>query len=79
MSLTPQRRSRSVLVFGQFGGAACQESLGDRESCTTSETCVQPPPPECLETDFQCESGTSATRHVHLGPRGVGGSLPSVT
>lgn len=51
-------------VFGQFGGTPCQEALGDRQSCTTSEACVQPPPTECAETDFQCESGTCIRKRL---------------
>lgn len=62
MSVTLQRRSRSIVTFGQFGGSACQESLGDWEKCTPTEPCVQTPRAVCPETDFQCESGTSATR-----------------
>lgn len=72
MSVTLQRRSRTVETFGQFGGSACQESLGDREKCTTSETCVQPPPPVCTDTEFQCESGTPATQHNILN-QGISG------
>ncbi len=56
----PQRRSRSVEAFGQFGGVPCKEPIGDREFCTTSDSCVDPPPPECSESQFQCDSGTSA-------------------
>ncbi|CAG05214.1 unnamed protein product, partial [Tetraodon nigroviridis] len=52
-----RRRSRGVEVFGQFGGSACQGSVGDRESCLTDARCIQPPPPECSDTEFQCESG----------------------
>lgn len=63
VSLNLQRRSRTVEVFGQFGGSGCQESLGDRQSCTTSEPCVQLPPQACADSEFQCESGTSATQH----------------
>lgn len=47
-------------AFGQFGGSACQESLGEREHCTTNETCARPPPVTCTDTEFQCESGTAA-------------------
>lgn len=70
----PQRRSRSVEVFGQFGGESCQESLGDREFCRTDAVCDLPPLPECSDSEFQCESGDSAsfktTRvslFIHLG------------
>lgn len=56
----PQRRSRGVEVFGQFNGAACQGSVGDRQFCMTDAKCNQPPPPACSETEFRCESGNLA-------------------
>lgn len=56
-----QRRSRSVEVFGQFGGQSCTSSIGDREYCTTPDVCTKPPAPECSDTEFQCESGTSTS------------------
>lgn len=74
--VTLQRRSRSVETFGQFGGSACQEALGDREQCTTSETCVQPPPPVCTDTEFQCESGTSATQRNRCSRDEISGVTP---
>lgn len=54
----PQRRSRSVEVFGQFGGQACTEPIGQSESCQTNATCDRPPPPACADSEFQCESGS---------------------
>lgn len=48
-------------MFGQFGGESCQSSLGDRESCITNAKCQLPPPPVCTGTEFQCESGISAS------------------
>lgn len=57
----PQRRSRSIEVFGQFGGESCQESLGEREFCIPDAVCDLPPPPECSDSEFQCESGDSAS------------------
>lgn len=56
----PQRRSRGVVVFGQFGGAACHDSVGDREFCLTDAPCNQPPPPVCSVSEFRCESGKVA-------------------
>ncbi|XP_054469153.1 complement component C9 isoform X2 [Anoplopoma fimbria] len=53
-----RRRSRGVEVFGQFGGQACQGSLGDRQFCPTDGSCVQPIRPSCSDTEFQCESGS---------------------
>ncbi|NWW49979.1 CO9 protein, partial [Pedionomus torquatus] len=49
-------RSRGIERFGQFGGTACLESLGDSQSCKTSEVCPEEPEPDC-GTDFQCSSG----------------------
>ncbi|KAI3362125.1 hypothetical protein L3Q82_012453, partial [Scortum barcoo] len=53
----PQRRSRSVQVFGQFDGTSCQESIGEREHCVPTARCENPPRPVCSDTEFQCESG----------------------
>lgn len=61
--MTLQRRSRSIVTFGQFGGSACREPLGEWNECTPSETCVQQPPSVCTDNEFQCNSGTSATPH----------------
>ncbi|XP_033845627.1 complement component C9 [Periophthalmus magnuspinnatus] len=52
-----RRRSRTVEVFGQFGGLPCKGSLGEREACETSQPCVPPPAPACSQSDFMCESG----------------------
>ncbi|XP_071321879.1 complement component C9 [Trachinotus anak] len=51
-----RRRSRSVEVFGQFKGQRCQESIGSAEACVPTGTC-EAPPPECSDSEFQCESG----------------------
>ncbi|KAJ0057611.1 hypothetical protein NL108_009403, partial [Boleophthalmus pectinirostris] len=53
------RRSRTIEVFGQFGGRPCKGSLGEREACTTSQACVKPPARNCSVSEFQCsvESG----------------------
>ncbi|XP_072310561.1 complement component C9 [Eucyclogobius newberryi] len=52
-----QRRSRTIEVFGQFGGQPCKGLLGERQPCTTSAACVPPPPPTCSVSEFMCESG----------------------
>ncbi|NXX10110.1 CO9 protein, partial [Podargus strigoides] len=49
-------RSRRIERFGQFGGRPCLETLGDTQSCTTSQACPEEPEPDC-GTDFQCNSG----------------------
>nr|XP_020472571.1 complement component C9 [Monopterus albus] len=59
-----RRRSRSVVVFGQFGGEACHGSLGDREFCLTNAKCDAPPPPDCSDFDFQCESGSCIKKRL---------------
>ncbi|XP_042365476.1 complement component C9 [Plectropomus leopardus] len=59
-----RRRSRSIQVFGQFGGESCQGSLGDRESCVTDTTCEVLPPPECSDSEFQCESGSCIKKRL---------------
>nr|XP_019937550.1 PREDICTED: complement component C9 [Paralichthys olivaceus] len=59
-----RRRSRTVEVFGQFGGESCQGSLGDREHCTADTECARPPPPQCLDSEFQCESGSCIKKRL---------------
>ncbi|XP_035040607.1 complement component C9 [Hippoglossus stenolepis] len=59
-----RRRSRTVEVFGQFGGESCQGSLGDREQCTTDTKCARPPPPQCLDSEFQCETGPCINKRL---------------
>ncbi|XP_026153270.1 complement component C9 [Mastacembelus armatus] len=59
-----RRRSQGVVVFGQFGGSACQGSLGDRELCVTADKCELPPPLECSDTEFQCESGSCIKKRL---------------
>lgn len=49
-------RSRSIERFGQFGGKACLEALGDTQTCKSSEVCPEEPELDC-GTDFQCNSG----------------------
>ncbi|XP_061603227.1 complement component C9 [Phyllopteryx taeniolatus] len=57
-------RSRSAVVFGQFGGESCQGSIGERESCVSDATCQQPPQPACSDTEFQCESGSCINKRL---------------
>ncbi|CAK6963611.1 complement component C9 [Scomber scombrus] len=52
-----QRRSRSTVVFSQFGGTACEGSVGDKQFCVPDTECELPPLPECSDSEFQCESG----------------------
>ncbi|KAM8827959.1 complement component C9 [Spinachia spinachia] len=59
-----RRRSRSVEVFGQFGGGACHGSMGDRESCQPDGDCTKPPPPVCSDSEFQCESGSCISKRL---------------
>lgn len=64
----PQGRSRSVVRFGQFGGAPCSDSIGDRQYCVAESACNKPPPPVCSDSEFQCESGIvkSHTHYIFL-------------
>ncbi|XP_068106915.1 complement component C9-like [Hyperolius riggenbachi] len=53
---TKQRhRSRSVLKFGQFGGARCRSSLGEHQLCVPDKPCEE----EIIDCgrDFQCDNG----------------------
>ncbi|XP_061589956.1 complement component C9 isoform X2 [Cololabis saira] len=60
----PQRRSRSVEVFGQFGGETCKGSVGDREFCISTERCLLPTALPCSSSDFQCESGKCVKKRL---------------
>ncbi|XP_008323948.1 complement component C9 [Cynoglossus semilaevis] len=52
-----RRRSRTIERFGQFGGTACQGSLGEREFCAPRAQCNSTEYPVCSDSEFQCESG----------------------
>ncbi|KAK4815385.1 hypothetical protein QYF61_001373 [Mycteria americana] len=56
-------RSRRIERFGQFGGTPCLKTLGDTQSCTTSQVCPEEPEPDC-GTDFQCNSGRCIKRRL---------------
>ncbi|NWY46079.1 CO9 protein, partial [Sylvia atricapilla] len=49
-------RSRHVERFGQFGGKACLDALGETQTCNPSEPCPEELEPDC-GADFQCSSG----------------------
>uniref|UniRef100_A0A8D3EA37 Complement component C9 n=1 Tax=Scophthalmus maximus TaxID=52904 RepID=A0A8D3EA37_SCOMX len=59
-----RRRSRGTEVFGQFGGQSCQGSLGEKEFCTNDTECALPPPRQCLDSEFQCESGSCIKKRL---------------
>nr|XP_040052997.1 complement component C9 [Gasterosteus aculeatus aculeatus] len=59
-----RRRTRSVEVFGQFGGDVCHGSMGDVESCEPDGVCTKPPPPVCSDSEFQCESGPCISKRL---------------
>ncbi|KAK0679052.1 CO9 protein, partial [Pygoscelis papua] len=56
-------RSRRIERFGQFGGTPCLETLGDTQTCKTSQVCPEEPEPDC-GTDFQCNSGRCIKRQL---------------
>ncbi|NXV36158.1 CO9 protein, partial [Rissa tridactyla] len=56
-------RSRYIQQFGQFGGTPCLETLGDTQSCKTSQVCPEEPEPGC-GADFQCSSGRCIKRRL---------------
>ncbi|XP_066458492.1 complement component C9 [Eleutherodactylus coqui] len=47
-------RSRSIVKFGQFGGARCLSSLGEVQRCMTDKPCEEKI--DC-GNDFECETG----------------------
>ncbi|XP_054613866.1 complement component C9 isoform X1 [Dunckerocampus dactyliophorus] len=59
-----RRRSRSAVVFGQFGGESCQGSIGEREACVNDTGCQEAPRPVCSDTEFQCQSGSCIMKRL---------------
>ncbi|KAL2081762.1 hypothetical protein ACEWY4_023615 [Coilia grayii] len=57
-------RSRSVELFGQFGGASCIHAIGDRRPCQTQAACEKAENPPCLSTEFQCDSGQCVKKRL---------------
>uniref|UniRef100_A0A4W4GSW1 Complement component C9 n=1 Tax=Electrophorus electricus TaxID=8005 RepID=A0A4W4GSW1_ELEEL len=57
-------RSRSIEMFGQFGGQKCIEPIGERKLCKPSTKCVESPPPICSSSEFQCESGLCVKKRL---------------
>ncbi|XP_012708465.2 complement component C9 isoform X1 [Fundulus heteroclitus] len=49
-----RRRSRGIEAFGQFDGESCMESIGDRQACQPSESCLTPTPYPCKQSEFRC-------------------------
>ncbi|XP_029861154.1 LOW QUALITY PROTEIN: complement component C9 [Aquila chrysaetos chrysaetos] len=56
-------RSRRIERFGQFDGRPCLETLGDTQSCKTSQVCPEEPEQDC-GTDFECNSGRCIKRRL---------------
>ncbi|XP_052632233.1 complement component C9 isoform X2 [Harpia harpyja] len=56
-------RSRRIERFGQFDGRPCLETLGDTQSCKTSQVCPEEPEQNC-GTDFECNSGRCIKRRL---------------
>ncbi|XP_010901387.3 complement component C9 [Esox lucius] len=53
-----QHRSRTVEIYGQFGGKSCQgQPVGESQACVTQAVCEPDPPKECSNNEFTCESG----------------------
>ncbi|XP_056259992.1 complement component C9 [Seriola aureovittata] len=53
-----RRRSRSVTVFGQFGGEPCQDAIGFAEACVATSECHTTQPTNCSASEFQCDTGS---------------------
>ncbi|XP_072228456.1 complement component C9 [Leuresthes tenuis] len=59
-----RRRARGIEVFGQFDGDACRGSIGDRQSCETTDECVVPTAAPCSDSEFQCFTGTCIKKRL---------------
>ncbi|KAM3940610.1 complement component C9 [Leptodactylus fuscus] len=55
-------RSRSIVRFGQYGGARCLSSLGEHQRCQTDKRCGD----SVIDcgNDFECESGRCIKRRL---------------
>lgn len=57
-----QFRSRSIVVFGQFNGKKCLDSVGERRQCEPTEIC-EDEEDDC-GTDFKCGTGKCWTHPI---------------
>lgn len=53
------------MVFGQFNGKKCLDSVGERRQCEPTEIC-EDEEDDC-GTDFKCGTGNSRTLTAHHG------------
>lgn len=60
-----QFRSRSIVVFGQYNGKKCLDTVGERQQCEPTEIC-EDEEDDCGK-DFKCGTGNSLTLTDHCG------------